>query len=104
MNNLLNKSFVLLLVVLHYNAYGQEGLVYKTNEQISCLLRNRSAMNFQFAAWDYSFIGEYQKSLMAYDKYKELANVWKKILKLNTDSLWFRTPTCLKIIRQRVQE
>jgi hypothetical protein len=76
MNNLLNKSFVLLLVVLHYNACGQEGPVYKTNEQISQLLCDNSAKNYSLstAAWDYSFIGEYQKSLITYDKDEDKAN------------------------------
>ncbi|WP_159477236.1 hypothetical protein [Dyadobacter sp. 3J3] len=48
--------------------HAQDGPDYKNSKQIEQLFLNDSTQNYQFAAWAYSFIGEYHKALKTYDK------------------------------------
>lgn len=41
---------------------------YVNGQQIQATLRDRSGMSYYMAAWNYSFIGEYRKSLAAFDQ------------------------------------
>jgi hypothetical protein len=50
---------------------GQINPIYRFNNKIDSILE---AGQYSFAAWNYSFIGEYQKSLKAFDKASEIRN------------------------------
>src|SRR5690606_6089049 len=69
MDVLLNcRFFVFWLFTLAHTSqsFGQINSFYKFNEEIDSLFLDKE--QYSFAAWNYSFIGEYQKALEAYDK------------------------------------
>ncbi|WP_254412554.1 hypothetical protein [Dyadobacter diqingensis] len=53
---------------LSHSICAQETEGYKTNSEIKKTLADSASMSFHFAAWSYSFIGEYQKALSAFDR------------------------------------
>ena len=75
------KYFYLLLPFLLLNSFlchplhAQEEPTYKTNRQIKNMLSDDStASNLYVASWNYSFIGEYNKALISFDRAEEREN------------------------------
>lgn len=64
---LLAQSFCITFF-LSQRTCAQETEGYKTNSEIKKTLADSASMSFHFAAWSYSFIGEYQKALSAFDR------------------------------------
>lgn len=72
---LCHSKLVLVLIVtfsLTHLAQAQDEVIYKSSKQIQQDYLNDSAPKYQFAAWAYSFIGDYQKALKVYDKSGEI--------------------------------
>lgn len=63
----LAQSFCITFFLSH-SICAQETEGYKTNSEIEKTLADSASMSFHFAAWNYSFIGEYQKALSAFDR------------------------------------
>lgn len=58
--------FGYLILARTSQSFGQINSFYKFNEEIDSLFLDKEQYNL--AAWNYSFIGEYQKALEAYDQ------------------------------------